>query len=204
MENLETNLRTVRLVQDELETLEGFGWKIRKDAEKVLTDFDATLADLATTQRDIEALPAQRTPEHEKKLGELLNRESYLEETLDGLVRRSRQVLSDEQRAFFEARDKFLAPINNDENKASASVVNAVRELHRSLQEHWNAKLRLFLLQKELHRIESSYGGEIVVRLPFKKKLFTATWRSYVTAWIEHISDRIADGENVLPEDILK
>jgi len=204
MENIENNLRTVRLVRDELETLAGFGWKIRKDAEKVLSDFDATMNDLATTQNDIEALPASRSPEHEKKLGELLKRESYLEETLDGLVRRSRQVLADEQRAFFEARDKYLAPLKADDSKAFAAVFASVQRFHAAIQENWKAKQKLFALETELHRIEPGYGGEPLIRLPFKKRLSRAVWRDFAGAWIDHISDRIADGENVMPADILK
>ena len=190
-----------------LAELESFGWKLSLTAP--VSDFDEMLSTLEANTRAMKALKPRADKSHEKELTNLIEKESYLIESLDSLARAACESLKREQLAFFEKRDTLTAPMKEQVARADEELQNALEIFAGALQRKWTAILAFHQVNMTLHKISNEHGTDPRLGEPqmflygaFKGKI--GTWYEFVKLHFAKLAEVVSGGESWSPRDIAR
>lgn len=198
----------VRQVRHTLEELQGFGWKASETA-KPLQAFDAYRGRLAANQAAIDSLsPLEKNSKG--RLSELLSEENLLVESLGKLAGEAAQALSDEELAFFDARDGLFDGIKAEIDEADNQIQQGLTWLIEGLQNYWRGLVKKQELAQRFQDISQQHStpetfsaGGVSLPKPFAK-LNHPIWGAFVASFCGRLFAILPNMETATPSDAVK
>jgi hypothetical protein len=199
---------TIAHIRRQLDELRAYG-HAPTAADQAVTDFEKFCIALEENAQTIKALRPRPDKSHEKELSGLLDRQTYLIESLESTARTAREILREESLIFFDDRNSITDGINAEIESADKALKTAYEVFAGAMQTRWKAMLRKREIYQTLSRISEEYNTtpaigewEMATDKPFKAK--TPIFPKFVTTIFDRLSITLAGNEHTDPKDIAR
>lgn len=186
--------RVVEHVKEKLAELAAFGHKVKGDTSKLLSEF-------AKTEDEVFRLLKANETATGEELSKGLLKEDHLAKSAVNLSKQIREVLSAENRLFYEAREPRLKTARQAIRECDPIIAKAFSVLLDGLQKRWKAEHAHYDLAKKLHEIDENFAPP-TLSVPFHHKPLNDLWGAFVDAYVGYFTEELKRREELNPNDI--